>query len=88
MKPLYKQIIAGVAVAIIMALLYGAKEVTFVAYGADRKAEQNAKDIAEIKDNTKEAAVKATDAANGVARIEGQQQAVLDALQDIQRRLP
>ncbi len=88
MRPLTKQIVAGVAVAGIMALLYGTTDLVFTAYGAEAAAAQNATDIAETKENTKEAKEAAQAAANAAARIEGQQQAILNALKDIQRRLP
>ena len=88
MAPMTKNVLTTVAAGVIMALVYGASDVVFTTYANATGVEQNKKDIAETKDNTKEAANKATEAANGVARIEGQQQAILDALKDIQRRLP
>ena len=88
MAPWHKNVLTSVAAALIMAIVYGANDVIFTAYGADRKAEQNAKDIAETKANTKEAAAKATQAAEIASRVDERTKAILDALADIQRRLP
>lgn len=88
MNTTLKTVLTTVAAGVILALIAGATNLTFVAYGADRKADQNAKDIAETKANTKEAAAKAAQAAEIAGRVDERTKAILDALSDIQRRLP
>ena len=88
MNTALKTVLTTVAAGVIMAVLYGTNDLIFTAYGAEAQAAQNAKDIAETKANTKEAAAKATQAAEATVRIEATQAAVLRALESIQQRLP